>query len=149
MKKLLSIIGAVLLFATIANAQYYTHDYKLTAPTITLQGTTAITGTTTITGTTGITGNTTVTGTLTTTGAVSLPATVIGENVFTTTAETDTVLITGALATDTYFISGQFTSAVDQQDVLQWEAIEGGLVVHRLASGESALKYSWLRIPTP
>lgn len=131
MKKILSLIGAVLIFASVANAQYYAHDYKLEAPKINLKGAT------------------TITGTLTTTGAISLPSTVIGENVFTTTAETDTVLITGALATDTYFVCGQFTSAIDQQDILQWEAISGGLVVHRMASGESALKYSWLRIPTP
>lgn len=82
-------------------------------------------------------------------GALLLPSTVIGEDVFTTTGETDTVTIAGAAATDTYIISGQFTTAVDQQDVLQWEALSGKLVVHRLAAGESALKYSWLRIPTP
>ena len=137
MKKILSLIGAVLIFAGVASAQYYTHDYLLTAPTIGLKGTTTITG------------NTTITGTLTTTGAVAFPSTVVGENVFATTAETDTVTISGALATDTYFISGQFTSAIDQQDILQWEAIAGKLVVHRMAAGESALKYSWLRIPTP
>lgn len=78
-----------------------------------------------------------------------LPATVIGEDVFETTAETDTVTISGALTTDTYIISGQYTAGVDQQDILQWEAISGKLVVHRMAAGESALKYSWLRIPTP
>ena len=82
-------------------------------------------------------------------GVVQLPSTQIGENVFTTTAETDTVTISGALSTDTYIISAQYTAGVDQQDVLEWEAITGKLVVHRLASGESALKYSWLRIPTP
>ena len=70
----------------------------------------------------------------------------VGEDVFTTTAETDTVVITGAVATDTYIVCGEYTAGVDQQDVLQWEAILGKLVVHRLASGESALKYSWLRI---
>ena len=73
----------------------------------------------------------------------------IGEDVFTTTAVTDSVVITGALSTDTYFITGQFTSAIDQQDILQWQAINDTLVVHRMADGESALKYSWLRIPTP
>lgn len=83
------------------------------------------------------------------TGAIQLGNTQVGENVFSTTAETDTVTISGALSTDTYIISGQFTSAIDQQDILQWEAIPGKLVVHRMASGESALKYSWLRIPTP
>jgi hypothetical protein len=137
MKKILSLIGAVLIFAGVASAQYYPHGYKLEAPTIGLRGVTTVTG------------NTTITGTLTTTGAVLLPSTVVGENVFTTTAETDTVVIAGALATDTYFISGQFTSAVDQQDILQWQALDGKLVVHRMAAGESALKYSWLRIPTP
>lgn len=79
-------------------------------------------------------------------GTLNLSATVYGENVFTTTAETDTVTISGAAATDTYIITGEFTSAIDQQDILQWEAISGALVVHRMASGESALKYSWLRL---
>ena len=77
-----------------------------------------------------------------------LPSTKVGTDVFTTTAETDTVTISGALATDIYFVTGQFTSAIDQQDILQWEALAGKLVVHRMAAGESALKYSWLRIPS-
>lgn len=83
------------------------------------------------------------------TGPIQLASTQVGENVFSTTAETDTVTISGALTTDTYIISGQYTAGVDQQDILQWEAISGKLVVHRMAAGESALKYSWLRIPTP
>ena len=77
-----------------------------------------------------------------------LPSTKVGTDVFTTTAETDTVTISGALATDIYFVTGQFTSAIDQQDILHWEALAGKLVVHRMAAGESALKYSWLRIPS-
>jgi hypothetical protein len=70
----------------------------------------------------------------------------VGQDVFTTTAETDTVVIPGASTADMYFITGNFTSAIDQQDILQWEALSGKLVVHRMAAGESALKYSWLRI---
>jgi hypothetical protein len=93
--------------------------------------------------------NLTGTSAITFAGVIQLPSTQIGENVFTTTAETDTVTISGALSTDTYIISPQYTAGVDQQDVLEWEAITGKLVVHRLAAGESALKYSWLRIPTP
>ena len=73
-------------------------------------------------------------------------ATICDTNAFTTTATEDTVTISGALVGDKYIVSGRYTAGVDQQDVLEWEALSGKLVVHRLASGESALKYSWLRI---
>jgi len=78
--------------------------------------------------------------------SITVSATVCGTNVFTTTSDTDHVDITGALATDIYFVSGFYTAGVDQQDVLEWQAYDGYLKVWRLASGESALKYSWLRI---
>ena len=74
-----------------------------------------------------------------------LQSTTVGSNVFTTTATADTVVISGALATDNYFITGTGGS-VDQQDVLQAEAKADTLIVHRLASGASALTYDWLRI---
>ena len=70
----------------------------------------------------------------------------VGTNVFTTTAAADTVVISGATSSDVYFISPNFVAGVDQQDVLQWTAKTDTLIVNRLASGESALKYSWLRI---
>ncbi|MCA9386317.1 hypothetical protein KC717_06755 [Candidatus Dojkabacteria bacterium] len=68
-----------------------------------------------------------------------------GVSAFTTTDETDTVLIPGALATDLYIVTGVFTSAIDQQDILQVEAKADTLIVHRMASGESALGYNWFR----
>ena len=72
-------------------------------------------------------------------------ATVAGVDTFVTTATADTVVISGALATDLYFVVGRGGS-VDQQDVLQVEAKADTLIVHRLASGASALVYNWLRI---
>lgn len=74
-----------------------------------------------------------------------LSSTVCDTNSFTTTAAADTVLISGALSTDKYFITG-IGGSVDQQDVLQAEAKADTLIVHRLASGASGLKYQWLRI---
>lgn len=68
----------------------------------------------------------------------------IGSDAFTTTAAADTVLLSGALATDIYFITGKGGS-VDQQDVLQVEAKADTFIVHRLASGASGLTYNWLR----
>ena len=67
-----------------------------------------------------------------------------GVDTFATTAEADTVLITGATATDLYFVTG-VGGSVDQQDVLQVEAKVDTLVVHRLAAGASGLIYAWIR----
>lgn len=73
--------------------------------------------------------------------------TVAGTNVFTTTAAADTVVIAGTLSTDIFIVSGVRTSGtVDQQDVLQAYAKTDTLIVIRLASGESALKYNWVRL---
>jgi hypothetical protein len=72
----------------------------------------------------------------------------IGVDAFTTTGVTDTVVISGATTDDIYFVTGNLTSAIDQQDILQWQALTGKLVVHRMASGESALKYAWVRFKT-
>lgn len=82
-------------------------------------------------------------GTINISGRLVNTASVADTNVFTTTAETDTVTIAGVTTSSIFVVSGMFTSAVDQQDVLQWEAIDGALVVHRLAAGETGLKYSW------
>lgn len=72
----------------------------------------------------------------------------IGIDIFTTTAVTDTVVISGATVDDIYFVTGNLTVAIDQQDILQWQALAGRLVVHRIAAGESALKYAWVRFKT-
>ena len=70
----------------------------------------------------------------------------IGIGTFTTTAAADTTVISGATTSDVYLISPNYVAGVDQQDVLQWTAKTDTLIVNRLAGGESALKYSWLRI---
>ena len=94
-----------------------------------------------ISGTTG-----TFTGALVLGTTVSLDSAVtIGVDAFTTTAQTDTVTIAGATTGDFYLVCGKYTAGVDQQDVLQWQAASGKLIVHRLASGESALGYTWIR----
>jgi len=85
------------------------------------------------------------TGTVTFSDEITMASTVCGNNVFAGTATTDTVVIAGATANDRYFITGKGGS-VDQQDVLQAEAMSGQLVVHRLAAGASGLAYNWLRI---
>lgn len=69
-----------------------------------------------------------------------------GTHAFTTTATEDTVTISGAGTGDIYIVSMQYNAGVDQQDVLEWEALSGKLVVHRLASGETGAKWSWWRI---
>lgn len=68
-----------------------------------------------------------------------------GSNTFTTTAIADTVVISGALATDYYIVMQTGTGSVDAQDVLMVEAKEDTLIVHRLASGASGLAYDWFR----
>ena len=78
---------------------------------------------------------------------INVNATVAGSNVFATTATADTVVISGTLSTDYFLVTGVYTSGtVDQQDVLQAYAKTDTLIVIRLASGESALKYNWLRL---
>lgn len=139
MKKFLFIVLFALI-SFVSFAQTYNDTYKIDAPTVAVTQDLTVGDDATITGDAGITGN------LTVTGYLDLSSLVMGTNVFTTTAETDTVLIAGAVNTDVYIVCGQFTSAIDQQDILQWEAIAGGLVVHRMAAGESALKYSYIRL---
>lgn len=65
-------------------------------------------------------------------------------NAFTATATADTVVVSGATVSSIFIVSGMYLGGVDQQDVLQWEAKTDTLIVRRLASGESAAKYSWL-----
>jgi len=71
-------------------------------------------------------------------------ALVRGTGTFTTTALGDTTTITGLLATDYVVVSGVYVGGVDQQDVLQVEVAANTLMVHRLASGESAAKYNYI-----
>lgn len=70
----------------------------------------------------------------------------IGVGTFTTTAQACSVAISGATTSDVYFVTPNYVAGVDQQDVLEWTALTDTLVVRRLASGESGLKFSWLRI---
>jgi len=76
---------------------------------------------------------------------IVLAATIAGQDTFTTTAEADTIEILGALDTDLYFVNG-VGGSVDQQDVLQVEAKDDTLIVHRLENGASALVYNWFRV---
>ncbi len=78
---------------------------------------------------------------------LNVNGTVAGTNVFSTTDTADTVVIAGTLSTDIFVVSGVYTGGtVDQQDVLQALAKTDTLIVIRLASGESALKYNWIRL---
>ena len=77
---------------------------------------------------------------------LNVNATVAGTDVFTTTAAADTVVVSGTLNTDIFVVSGVFTSAIDQQDILRVTAKTDTLIVSRMASGESALKYNWIRL---
>lgn len=70
----------------------------------------------------------------------------VGTGAFTTTAAVDTVVISGVSADDIFILSGKYKAGIDQQDILQWRAVTDTLFVSRMASGESAGTYSWLRI---
>ena len=77
---------------------------------------------------------------------LNVNATVAGTNIFATTDSADTVVISGTLSSDIFVVSGVFTAGVDQQDVLQVTAKTDTLIVTRMASGESALNYNWIRL---
>lgn len=77
-------------------------------------------------------------------GFITGGSTIRGSSAFTLTEAVDTVVISGLLATDIVMVSGEYVSGVDQQDVLQAEIKADTLIVHRLASGESAGAYNWL-----
>ena len=70
----------------------------------------------------------------------------IGQAAFTTTAQKDTIVISGAESTDMYFIQ-PISETLDAQDVqFQVVAKQDTLIVTRPASGASGLEYYWLRI---
>lgn len=77
-------------------------------------------------------------------GSVTFNGSVCGVDSFTTTAQHDTVTITGASLTDKYVVSGRSTAATSN-DVLSAEVTSTGIVVHRPASGTSGYKYTWFR----
>lgn len=67
---------------------------------------------------------------------------VAGENAFTTTAIRDTVLLTGALATDFYTLTPENDTS---QTPLSYIAKAETLIVLRKAGGTSALGYAYAR----
>ncbi len=70
----------------------------------------------------------------------------IGTDAFTTTAEKDTVVISGASSKDSYWIQ-PIGETLDAQDI-QFQKVSktDTLIVIRPASGTSGLQYEWLRI---
>lgn len=93
--------------------------------------------------------------TLTTTGAIQVGTTFsldslvsIGTNVFATTAAADTVVVTGTTTDDVFLVSPIYVAGVDQQDVLEVTVKTDTLIINRIAAGESALKYGWVRFKT-
>ena len=73
-------------------------------------------------------------------------AVVAGRDAIGTTLEKDTVVNSGAEATDIYLIT-PISETIDAQDnVIQATAKEDTLIVTRPASGASGLEYFWLRI---
>jgi hypothetical protein len=68
-----------------------------------------------------------------------------GTDAFTTTAETDTVTISGASVNDFYTITLTGTAAPSANDAIRLEATATGFILHRAASGTSGLTYVWKR----
>ncbi len=142
------LLMALILSAGLTFGQTYNDQRTMDVPQYNHRGNVTVTGTLGVTGAFAATGNATLSGTLEIDGAVTVGEDITaGKNTFVTTAVTDTVVVAGMLTTDIVVVSGEFTSAVDQQDVLQVEVLAGYFVVHRLASGESALGYFWIRFP--
>ena len=119
----------------------------------------AVGGDLTVSGTSTTTGNSTTTGTSTLTGLVTLTAgitgnlnvasTISGTGTFTGTETLDTVLVSGALATDAYVLSPGIAKGgtIDAQDTqLAYSARADTLIAVRPANGLTALTWSWIRI---
>jgi hypothetical protein len=68
-----------------------------------------------------------------------------GSNAFTTTATTDTVIVSGSANTDLYWIQLTGTGTPAATDAHKVEALSGSFVVHRGAAGTSGLTYNWKR----
>ena len=78
-------------------------------------------------------------------GTITGNALTRGTNAFTTTAETDTVIISGASVNDFYTITLTGTAAPSANDAIRLEVIATGFVLHRSAAGTSGLTYFWER----
>jgi hypothetical protein len=88
----------------------------------------------------------TITSTLTITGEVTFPVAVCDTNAFTTTAETDTVTVSGAAITDKYIVTMRGGTLDAQDTMLMVEPTATGFVLHRPAGGLSGLAYTWIRL---
>jgi len=120
---------------------------------LTVSGTTTTTGNSTVTGNSTTTGTSTLTGLVTLTGGITghlnVASTISGTGTFTGTETLDTVLISGALATDAYVLSPGIAKGgtIDAQDTqLAYSARADTLIAVRPASGLTALTWSWIRI---
>lgn len=78
-------------------------------------------------------------------GEIKLGVLSVGTASFTTTDTEDTVVISGSLASDLYFLGINDATPV-ANDELSYTAVAGSLFVHRPAGTTSGLAYSWLRI---
>lgn len=69
-----------------------------------------------------------------------------GSDAFTTTAQNDTVTISGASISDYYFVQATGTGTLILADEMKVEATSTGFIVHRGVAGTSGLTYNWFRI---
>ena len=114
---------------------------------LTVSGNSTVTGNSTTTGTSTLTGLVTLTGGIT--GHLNVASTISGTGTFTGTETLDTVLISGALATDAYVLSPGLAKGgtLDAQDTqLAYSARADTLIAVRPSSGLTALTWSWIRI---
>ncbi len=88
----------------------------------------------------------TITTTFTATGELNFATVVSDTNAFTTTAVVDTVTVVGASITDKYIVTMRGGTLDPQDTMLMVEPTATGFVLHRPASGLSALAYTWFRI---
>ena len=77
---------------------------------------------------------------------VNLGAIRSGRDAFTTTAQHDTVAITGAATGDNYQLQVYGTTVPGANDNLTVEPTSTGFIAHRAASGTSGLTYIWIRL---
>jgi len=79
-------------------------------------------------------------------GSLDGGSTFTGRNSWTTTAQHDTVTITGAANTDNYFITLKAATAPGATDAYTVEPTATGFIIHRGAAGTSGLEYMWMRV---